>query len=56
MLDSWGEELTPAALKKLSRGELVKDLGIAMRRDSCDRNGFALLALVEMGKVCVQNH
>lgn len=55
VLDSWGEELTPAALKKLSRGELVKDLGIAMRRDSCDRNGFALLALVEMGKITAED-
>lgn len=27
-----------------------QDLGIVVKGDSCDRNGFALLALVEMGK------
>jgi hypothetical protein len=29
---------------------LYQDLGILVKRDSCDRNAFSLLALVEMGK------
>ena len=51
VLDSYGSTLTEQSLADLSRGPLVKRLGLSQSDDFCTRDEYTLLLLVQQGKV-----